>query len=73
MYESLMLALHAEALFEFTQNTYIGLEDVTSPPDIPLAVRLASDSGVLSQPVTVTVTSRAGSALGMRITTINVN
>ena len=46
---------------------YIGSEGVTSPPDIPFAIQLTSDSAVLSQPVTVTVTSGDGSALGMRI------
>ena len=56
--------LHTEALFEFTQNTYIGLENVASPPGIPFAIRLASASGVLGQLVTVTVTSGAGSAIG---------
>lgn len=56
-----------DALFEFTQTVYIGSEGATSPPGIPFAIQLASDSGVLSQPVTVTVISdpSAGSALGM--------
>ena len=58
-------ALLTEAQFEFTQNTYIGLEGVTSPADIPFAIRLAPGSAVLSQPVTITVTSGAGSAIGM--------
>ena len=53
-----------EALFEFTQSTYIGSEGVASPPDIPFAIRLASVSAVLSQPVTVTVMSEDGSAFG---------
>ena len=53
-----------DALLEFTQIMYIGLEGATS---VPFTVQLASDSGVLSQPVTVTVISdpQAGSALGM--------
>ena len=59
------ILLYTEALFEFTQNTYIGLENVASPPDIPFAIRLASTSGILGQPVTVTVTSGAGSATGI--------
>ncbi len=59
-------ALLTEALFEFTQNTYIGSEGVTSPPGIPFAIQLAGGSAVLSQPVTVTVTSGAGSATGMK-------
>ena len=61
------ILLNAEALFEFTQNTYIGLENVASPPDIPFAIRLASTSDILGQPVTVTVTSisGAGSATGI--------
>ena len=57
--------MHTDAVFEFTQNTYIGLEDVASPPDIPFAIRLAAGSGVLSNPVTVMVTSAGGSALGV--------
>ena len=58
-----------EALFEFTQNMYIGLEGDT----FPFAIRLASESGVLSQPVTVMVTSGDGSALGIKKSYINVN
>lgn len=61
------ITLFAVALFEFTQNTYIGSEGVSSPPDIPFAIRLAAGSAVLSQPVTVTVTSGAGSATGTTI------
>ena len=57
--------MHTAALFEFTQSTYVGLEGVASPPDIPFAIRLAAGSGVLSNPVTVTVTSVEGSALGV--------
>ena len=53
-----------EAVFEFTQNMYIGSEGVTS--NIPFAVHLASGSAVLSQPVTVTVTSGDGSATGKK-------
>jgi hypothetical protein len=72
MLDVMMLALHAvvlaEPLFEFTQNMYIGSESVasTSPLGIPFAIRLASDSGILSQPMTVTVISdpAAGSAIG---------
>ena len=60
-----MAIFSAEALFEFTQNTYFGSENVGSPPDIPFAIRLAATSGVLNQAVTVTVTSGAGSAIGM--------
>ena len=60
-------ALFTVAQFEFTQNTYIGSEGVTSPPDIPFAIRLAPGSAVLNQPVTITVTSGAGSAVGMKI------
>jgi hypothetical protein len=52
-----------QAVFEFTQNTYVGMENVASPPDIPFAIRLASTSGELTQPSTVTVTSGAGSAI----------
>ena len=65
-YEVYLHASLADALFEFTQNTYIGSEGVTSPPDIPFALRLAAGSAVLNQPVTVTVTSGAGSAIGMK-------
>lgn len=60
-------ALLTEALFEFTQNTYIGSEGVSSPPNIPFAIRLASGSAVLTQPVIVIVTSGPGSAIGMWI------
>ena len=53
-----------EAFLEFTQIMYIGSEGAAS---VPFAVQLASGSGVLSQPVTVTIISdpQAGSALGM--------
>jgi hypothetical protein len=65
---SLHAVILTEPLLEFTQNMYIGSESVasTSSLGIPFAIRLASDSGVLSQPVTVTVISdpAAGSALG---------
>ena len=57
-------ALLTEVLFEFTQNTYIGLE---SAPGIPFAIRVAQESAVLTESVTVTVTSGSGSAIGMRI------
>ena len=60
-------ALLTEVLFEFTQNTYIGSEGVPSPPGIPFAIRVAQASAVLTESVTVTVTSGAGSAIGMRI------
>ena len=63
-YEVYLHASLADALFEFTQNTYIGSEGVNSPPDIPFAIRLTSGSAVLSQPVTVTVMSEDGSAFG---------
>ena len=66
MLDIMRLALLTEAEFEFTQLTYIGLENVASPPGIPFAIRLTSTSGILSQPVTVTVTSGTGSAIGMR-------
>ena len=54
----------AEALFQFTQNTYFGLENVASPPGIPFAIQLAPGSGVLTQASTVTVTQGGGSATG---------
>ena len=57
-----LLSMPTEALFEFTQNVYIGLEGTT----FPFAIRLASESGVLSQPVTMMVISGDGSALGIK-------
>ena len=57
--------MHTEALFQFTQNTYIGLENVASPPNIPFAIQLAPGSGELTQAVAVNVVSGGGSAIGM--------
>ena len=59
-----VIAYLLDAIFEFTQNTYLGLENVASPTDIPFSIRLAANSGVLTQASTVTVTSGAGSAIG---------
>ena len=61
--------MHTDAVFEFTENTYIGLEGVPSPPGIPFAIRLAAGSGVLNSPVTVTVNSGVGSAIGVSYVT----
>ena len=55
-----------EAIFQFTQNTYSGLENVASPPGIPFAIQLAPGSGELTQASTVTVTLVGGSATGMQ-------
>lgn len=61
---SIIILSCIDAVFEFTQNTYFGVENVASPPDIPFSIRLASNSGILSQATTVTVTSGGGSASG---------